>query len=123
MNTITTAATSPRKLALYTTANNEWCDEPESAYLEIDAEQAQAIIALLVMATRFRADADRAGFLSTRYSVTAGTGERIPSFRLLRISFADDAQLGGKQPILVLPGDFSPDRLPTDDLRKTFRLY
>ncbi len=33
MNTITVPATSALKLALYTTANDEWSDAPDSAYL------------------------------------------------------------------------------------------
>jgi hypothetical protein len=114
MNTITTAAMSPRKLALYTTANNEWSDAPESAYLEIDAEQARAMIDLLVMTTRFRDEADRAGLLSPFYSVTAGTGERIPNFRLLPIPFLDDAPLDAERPVVRLPNDFCADAVPPD---------
>ena len=114
MNTITASAMFRLKLALYTTANNEWSDAPDCAYLEIDAEQARAIIDLLVMTTRFRDEADRAGLLSRHYSVTAGTGELIPDFRLVRIPFVDGDQLSGDRPVVRLPDDFSADCLPAE---------
>ena len=114
MNTITTAAAAPRKLALYTTANDEWFDARHSAYLEIDAEQARAIIDLLVMTTRFRDEADRAGLLDRHYSVTGGTGELIPGFRLLQIPFVDDTQLDAERPVVRLPDDFCADTVPAE---------
>lgn len=115
MNTIAVPATSALKLALRTTANDEWSDAPDSAYLEIDADQARAIIDLLVMATEFRAAADRVGLLSPHYSVTAGTGERVPDFRLIRIPFAETTSFSGDQPVVRLPDNFSPDTLTGDD--------
>ncbi len=83
--------------------------------LEIDADQARAIIDLLVMATEFRAAAGRAGLLSLHYSVTAGTSERVSDFRLVRIPFVETIPFNGDQPVVRLPNDFSPYTLPGDD--------
>lgn len=87
---------------------------PETAYVAIDPNQAQAILDLLDLTAGFRGQAHAAGLLDPLFSISAGIGERIPDFRLVRIPFADD-EVSDERPGVLLPDEFSPDNVPEGD--------
>ncbi|MEY2879094.1 MAG: hypothetical protein RLZZ15_1474, partial [Verrucomicrobiota bacterium] len=92
MNTVTASAMSALKLALHTTTPNEWSEAPDYAYLEISVPQARDLVYLMSLVQQFRDETARFGLVDPGYDIGLGLGERLPSFRLIRIPFAEGEQ-------------------------------
>jgi len=108
------ATSSPKsvsrlKLSLHTTVNNEWSDAPGYAYLEIGAEQAQAILDLIGLTKVFREQVGKSGLICPLYSICVGSGIKVPDFRLIEIPFVDTEEPDGSRPVVLLPAEFDAD--------------
>lgn len=115
MNTICPSLPSGLQLALQVTSNHEWSDAPETAYLLIDARQAQAILDLMGLTKVFREQATRVGLVSRWFTVSVGSGEMLPDFRLLRIPFDEGEAPDSDRPVVRLPGEFDAASIPDGD--------
>jgi len=94
------------KLALYTTVCNDDSDAPGYAYLEISTEKAKAILTLIELTNVFREQAGQARLISPFFPVSFGSGEKLPTFRLIQIPFKDDQAPTYQREIVRLPANF-----------------
>ena len=107
--TSSSKSVSRLKLGLHTTVNNEWSDAPGYAYLEIGAEQAQAILDLIGLTQVFRTHAGDSGLICPHYAICFGSGSKVPDFRLIEIPFVDTEEPDSSRPIVLLPAVFDAD--------------
>jgi hypothetical protein len=107
--TSSSKSVSRLKLGLHTTVNNEWSDAPGYAYLEIGAEQAQAILDLIGLTKVFREQAGNSELICPHYAICFGSGIKVPDFRLIEIPFVEGEEPDSNRPVVLLPVKFDAD--------------